>query len=349
MTEVVAVFLVAALSAYVLFGGADFGGGILEATLPSRRLREKLQSTLSPVWEANHVWLIAVIVIMFVGFPRFYSALCTRMYVPLCMALLAILVRGTFFTLRKYDPDPGQLVWWYSTLFRLSSALAPLCFGFLLAGLLSTHRGGPGIPPTDVSFMELYVEPWLNPFGVLTGVFVACLFGTLAAVFFHGEVDTAEDRALLRRRMWQFFALTFAFGGAVLLLGWVNSYVQLSHALHPTQLACQAVAAAGIWGLHMGERHGKRWLMRASAGAQVLAILLGWFRAQYPVLLHMEGGSILLQDSGAPYLTQLWLVIGLVVVLSIVIPLLTLLYRVFDPVSAKHADKPHDVHAEQSR
>jgi cytochrome d ubiquinol oxidase subunit II len=94
MTELIAIFLVVALSIYVLFGGADFGGGILEATLPTAKLRQRLEATLAPVWEANHVWLIAVVVILFVGFPRFYAHGFTRLFVPINLALLAAKVRS---------------------------------------------------------------------------------------------------------------------------------------------------------------------------------------------------------------------------------------------------------------
>src|SRR5690606_2444925 len=119
--ELTAAFLLVALAAYVLFGGAGFGAGVLEATLTTPPLKKKLQAIIAPVWEANHVWLIAVVVILFVGFPRFYTTALTRLYVPISLALLSILVRGTFFTLRKYDPDPGAFRKMYTALFRLSS------------------------------------------------------------------------------------------------------------------------------------------------------------------------------------------------------------------------------------
>lgn len=330
MTELTALFLITALSAYVVFGGADFGAGILEATLRSHSLKSRLQATLAPVWEANHVWLIAVIVILFVGFPRFYSAVLTRLYIPISLALVAVLLRGTFFTLRKYDPNPGPWIPAYSALFRLSSAAAPLCFGFVLSGLLAVHPGTPFEVPPDVSFFELYIEPWCNAFGFLSGVFVGCLFGYLASVFFYGEVETNEDRRTVRRRIVQFFAAAFLSGGLVLVWGGWTDRVPFDHAVHPIQISCQVVAAAGIYVMFRAEKAGQIWRMRQAAGAQVLAILIGWCSAQYPTLLRTEAGALGLHDPGAPFVTQLWLVIGLVVVLAMVIPLLVVLYRVFD-------------------
>lgn len=330
MTEVVAFFLVVALSAYVVFGGADFGGGLLEATLPSATLKRKLQATLAPVWEANHVWLIAVVVISFVGFPRLYSFALTRLYIPVSLALLAILVRGTFFTLRKYDPDPGR--WWtlYNALFRISSFFAPFCFGFVLSGLLATHPGSPTQIPHTLGFYDIYIAPWFGAFGVAGGLFIASLFAYAAAVFFYGERLTDEERALVQRRIFQFFAVTFVLGGVVLVLGAVSGRVDVAHAFHPLQLLSQLGAAAGVVVLLMALRRRRIWLMRLSVGAQILCILLGWYSAHYPDLMYTEGGNLTLDSAAAPFVTQLWLVLGLVVVLALVVPLLVLLYRVFD-------------------
>ncbi len=330
MTELVALFLVTTLAAYVVFGGADFGAGILEATLRSRALKSRLQSTLAPVWEANHVWLIAVVVILFVGFPTFYAAVLTRLYIPVSLALLAILLRGTFFTLRKYDPSPGRWGRTYSGLFRISSAGAPLCFGFVVSGLLAVHPGGPTEIPTDSTFFEIYVTPWFNGFGLLVGAFLSSLFGYLAAVFFYGEVKSDDDRRLIHRRIVQFFVAAFLLGGLVLAIGGWTGRVPFRHALNPVQIGCQLVAGVGIYVMLRAEKAGRIWTMRLSAGAQVLAVLVGWCSAQYPTLLRTEAGALRLVDTGAPWVTQFWLVLGLVVVLALVVPLLVVLYRVFD-------------------
>ena len=341
MTIVVALFLVVALAAYVLFGGADFGGGILEALLPRGHLRRRLEATLAPVWEANHVWLIAVVVILFVGFPRFYAHGFTRLFVPINLALFAVLLRGVFFTLRKYDPAPSRaLTVAYSLLFRSSSIMAPICFGLIVGGLLTTHPGSPGSPPPDASFAAVYLTPWLNGFGLLCGVFVAALFGYLASVFFHGELTDPADRDIVWLRTRWLFGATFLLGGAVLGTGALTDRVPLAMALHPVQIACQGVAAGGILGLWYARKAGARWGMRLAVGAQVIAILVGWFRAQAPVLLRTAGGPLTLDGAAAPPVTQFWLVVGLVVVLALVVPLLAWLYRVFD--GARDGVEPSD-------
>jgi len=331
MTEVVAVFLVVALAAYVLFGGADFGGGILEATLPTAKLRQRLESTLAPVWEANHVWLIAVVVILFVGFPRFYAYGFTRLFFPISLALFAVLLRGVFFTLRKYDPDPGpHRLRLYSALFRVSSGMAPFFYGMIVAALLTEHPGGPTAPPANATFAAVYLRPWLHGFGLLSGLFVAALFAYLASVFFFGEVRDPGERDIIWRRTKGFFAATFLLGGAVLGMGAATGRVPLSMAAHPIQIGCQVVAALGIAALWWARGRGSRWGLRLGAGAQVLAILTGWFHAQAPNLLRTAGGPLTLADAAAPLITQLYLAIGLTVALALVVPLLAWLYRVFD-------------------
>jgi len=324
-----AILLLTSLSLYVLFGGADFGGGILATTLPPH-LRAKLRNTMAPVWEANHVWVIAVVVILFVGFPKAYARAMVRLYVPISLALLAILVRGVFFTLRKYDPNPGVWKGTYNWLFRASSLGAPLTFGFVLGALLTIHPGTPDEIPAGVSFSEAFVAPWLHPFGLLCGLFIAGLFGYLAAVFFFGEVETEADRELVAKRARAFFMSTFFLGGAVLLMGTWSDRVPIERAFNPVFLLCQVVAGLGILPVFHSLEHGHPWRARLVSGGQVLAILLGAVSAQFPTVLRTEGGNLELWSTVAPEVTLFWLVVGFAGVLALVVPLLVLLYRVFD-------------------
>lgn len=325
--EITAAYLLIALAAYAVFGGADFGGGILEATLPRHpHLQRKIEETLAPVWEANHVWLIAVIVILFVGFPAAYAALCTALFVPISLALLGIILRGAFFTFRKYDPDPAPRRALYSALFRASSALTPMMYGFIIAALLTPLP----VPGRAGAFPDLYIRPWLTPLGALCAAFVFALFGYVAAVFLHGELDNDADRATVRRRIVAFFAGTFLLGGAVLACGLGSGTVHLPAALTPVQLAAQAGALAAILVGWRCLRTGRDWGLRLAAGAQVVCILAGWFATQYPALLRFGDGRVLtFHNAAAPPVTLLWLNIGLTAVLALVLPLLIYLYRVF--------------------
>ena len=106
MDKVVIVYLVLSILLYLLLGGADFGAGIIEMfTSPKniRRTRKTLYHAIGPIWEANHMWLIIAIVILFVGFPGIYSILSVHLHVPLVIMLMGIIARGTAFTFRHYD------------------------------------------------------------------------------------------------------------------------------------------------------------------------------------------------------------------------------------------------------
>lgn len=327
--ELTLIFLVVALAAYTLFGGADFGGGILEATLWRHAdLQKKLQAALAPVWEANHVWLIAVIVILFVGFPAMYANLCTLLFVPVSLALLGIIIRGAFFTFRKYDPDPAPRLPLYSFLFRFSSALTPMMFGMIIASLLSPFpriTDGAGL-----HFAAVYIDPWATGFGVCCALFVFALFGYVASVFFFGELREAKDRDVVRRRIWLFFAATFFMGGVVLAYGAAKGVVDPRSAVNPVQILVQAGALMGVCWLWWSVKRQRIWSMRLASGTQVVCILSGWFATQYPVFMKFNDGTELtIFNSSAPPVTLLWLNIGLVAVLSLVLPLLVYLYRVF--------------------
>ncbi len=324
------IFLVVALAAYVLFGGADFGGGLLEASLPGKpELQKKLQHTLAPVWEANHVWLIAVVVILFVGFPKAYAGISTLLFFPVSLGLLGIILRGSFFTFRKYDPDPQPRMGLYSLLFRVSSALTPSCFGFIIAGLLHEFpRLDPEMPP---SFPELYLLPWFNPMGLFCAIFINALFGYLASVFFWGELDSVEEKDLIRKRILLFFLASFVSGALVLLCGWLGHLVSAERVRSLVQLEVQVLAFGGIIWMYLALRNGKRWQARFAAGMQTLAILVGWVNVMVPnVLRYQDGMHLSLQDAASPRITLIWLNIGLCIVLSLVLPLLILLYRVFN-------------------
>lgn len=322
-------FLLVALAAYTLFGGADFGGGILEATLRRQpHLQKKIQDTLAPVWEANHVWLIAVIVILFVGFPAAYAELMTMLFVPVSLALLGIILRGAFFTFRKYDPEPHDRKRFYSFLFRASSALTPMMYGVIVAALLAPF---PSMPESGaVSFGAMFVRPWATWLGLACAIFVFALFGYVAAVFLYGELQNDEDRLVIRRRIMQFFAATFVAGGLVLACGAATGTVSWRSELNVLQIAVQAVAFLCIPWLWSCMKRGSIWGMRLVAGAQVFCILSGWFATQYPAFMSFDDGrSLTIFNSSAPEVTLRWLNVTLVIVLSLVLPLLVYLYRVF--------------------
>src|SRR6201996_9693167 len=133
MLYVVIVFLWVALLLYLILGGADFGAGIIELfTSEDNKVKTRKISyqAIGPIWEANHMWLIIAIVILFVGFPTIYSQMCIYLHIPLLIMLMGIIARGTAFSFRNYDAvkdEKTQAL--YNHIFVYSSVITPLFLG----------------------------------------------------------------------------------------------------------------------------------------------------------------------------------------------------------------------------
>ena len=128
MIYIVIIFLWTAILLYLILGGADFGAGILElfSSNPNKsKTRKTMYRAIGPIWEANHMWLIIAIVILFVGFPKIYTTMSTYMHIPLVLMLLGIIARGTAFTFRHYDAVKDEMQKVYNRIFVYSSFITP--------------------------------------------------------------------------------------------------------------------------------------------------------------------------------------------------------------------------------
>src|SRR3989338_421514 len=146
MEWVVLGFLAVSVFLYCLLAGADFGAGVLELFFPKNdreEYRNLIVKAMGPVWEANHIWLIIVIVILFNGFPKAYAEISIYFHIPLTLMLIGIILRGCSFTFRTYDTLKDQPREMYSRIFSLSSLLTPLMFGIIIGGLM-LGRVDPG-------------------------------------------------------------------------------------------------------------------------------------------------------------------------------------------------------------
>ena len=142
---IIAIFILLSLILYALMGGADFGGGmwdLLACGPRAKRQREIIAEAIAPIWEANHVWLILVIVLLFTGFPRGFAAMMTGLNIPMTAMLLGIVLRGSTFMFRKYDvkDDAAQRRW--STVFGVASFFTPFFQGVALGALTTGHNPG---------------------------------------------------------------------------------------------------------------------------------------------------------------------------------------------------------------
>lgn len=173
------------LIAYALTGGADFGAGVWDLLSHGQRkaeLRSAISRAIAPIWEANHVWLIFVIVLVFTVFPRAFAQIGLRLHVPLTVALIGIVLRGAAFTFRAYGLEPPERQQAWGRVFAVSSVLAPLALGMALGGLAT----GPELG---------YFSGWTSSFAIAVGVLATVLFALLAAVYLAADSQgvVAED------------------------------------------------------------------------------------------------------------------------------------------------------------
>lgn len=326
MLTLIIIILGVSFLLYTVLGGADFGAGILEL-FAGRRGERVISKAIAPVWEANHVWLILAVVILFTAFPTVYSSLSLVLHIPLMIILLGIICRGSAFTFRHYDIQEGGAHKYYTALFVISSFVTPMFLGITLGAMIL----GRITFDTSVGFYEMFVAPWLNVFCIAMGVFSTCLFAYIAAVFLTSEAQTELGQSRYRRLSQR--AMLFTAAAAVLLF--VAAEAQ-AHSLWDEFLrsnlsiicliaACLLVPAV-IYYLH---KH-KVVALRIAIGAQVTAILAGWFAIQYPVLIHVKNGEHLtFYNTHAPDATLTQLLIALIVGLLLVVPAFIYLFRVF--------------------
>ena len=281
-SEIITLFLVAAVILYCLFAGADFGAGILEI-FRGKNLREEqrelITHAMGPVWEANHVWLILAVVILFSAFPKVYSLLSIRLHIPLTFMLMGIILRGCAFTFRHYDAVQGRSQRYYSLIFMASSLVTPFFLGTIAAAVfnLGSPEQSPGTPP---DFYAVYVAPWANPFCFSVGLFTCILFALLAAVYLVGETTEGPLKTLFIRRAKYFNVAAIAFGPAVFLCAQCNGIPLLTQFLaNPVSLACMILATLLLGPLWRSLATYALWARICAAG-QVTLILLGWFHLQ---------------------------------------------------------------------
>ncbi len=170
LIEIIIFFLGLSIVFYVLFGGADFGAGVLEI-LSGKGDRETIANAIGPVWEANHVWLILVVVILFMAFPKVYATMSVHLHIPLLIMLVGIVLRGTTFTYMHYDAIKDETNNIYNAVFKFSSVLTPFFLG-MIAGAATLGR----INPEAEHFVEAFIAPWFNLFSASVGLFTVTLF-----------------------------------------------------------------------------------------------------------------------------------------------------------------------------
>jgi cytochrome d ubiquinol oxidase subunit II len=314
------------LCLYVLMGGADFGGGVwdLLAFGPRRREQRKLiEKALGPIWEANHVWLILAVVLLFSAFPKAFMAISIALHIPLTIFLIGVVFRGSAFTFRSYDSkqsDRRQQRW--GLLFSLASVASPVLLGVVVGAVASgSIRFQNGV--VDGGF----VFPWLAPFPITVGLFALSLVAFLAATYLANEAEDPRLADDFRARALASGALVGLLALAAFALSF-NGAPRIREGLTERPWTWPLHAATAIFALTAFAALFRRRfaLARLAAAGQTTMILLGWAASQYPYLVVPD----LTIDSAAasPVVLRL-LLIALAAGSVILFPALYILFRIF--------------------
>jgi cytochrome d ubiquinol oxidase subunit II len=298
MLYVVIAYLWVAILLYLLLGGADFGAGIIEL-FTSRENKSKTRKTMykaiGPIWEANHMWLIITIVILFVGFPVIYSTMSVYLHIPLAIMLLGIVARGTAFSFRNYDAIVDDMQVLYSRIFVYASVITPLFLG-IIAGSAVAGRIDPGA----ATFADAYIFSWLHWFSLAVGVFTVSICGFLAAVYLIGETETETDRR-------RYIEKAKSSNGAAIISGVLVFVAARSEGIPLTDwlfgntigITCITSAVLSLVLLWYLLYRRKTRVLRLLAGFQVTMILITITYRHYPnIVLLKGGGSLSLLDHG---------------------------------------------------
>jgi cytochrome d ubiquinol oxidase subunit II len=287
LADVLAGTILAALTAYVLFGGADFGGGVwdLLASGPNRRRQRRLiAAAIGPGWEANHVWLILAVVLLFTCFPAVFARLSIVLHIPFTLVLLGIVLRGSAFTFRSYGGERDAEATW-GRIFAIASLITPVLLGVAVGAVASGAVGEQGAARGEQTFTAAYVAPWLTPFAFAVGLFALACFAFLAAVYLTLEAREADLQEDFRRRAIGAGLAVFVTAAVGLLLSrdipFVGGRLVAASWAMPLHLLTGIAAVAAFWALWTRRFR----LARVAAGAQVTCILWGWGLAQFPYLL----------------------------------------------------------------
>ncbi|MFI4874091.1 MAG: cytochrome d ubiquinol oxidase subunit II [Blastopirellula sp. JB062] len=324
---IVGIVLGAATTLYLLLGGADFGAGIWEintAFQSDEKERKLLYQAIGPVWEANHVWLIFMLVVLFAAFPLAFQALCSAFLVPAFLVLVGIVFRGAGYVFRAYSINSGshQRIW--RTLFAAASVAAP----FFLGAIAGTLASGDSKINADGVYEGNYLTDWITPMALFTSFFTVGLCCYLAAVFLTREAERAAEEKLTM--VWRQRALaTGIWMGVLAAIGLVFVALEAPQLAQGfVRRAWPLVALSAICGTGSLILLYLRKYTLAAVCTMLAAgnIIWGWGIAQYPVI---APPYLTLADAKAPD-SVLWAMIGAVVVGSIILgPSLALLFYLF--------------------
>jgi cytochrome d ubiquinol oxidase subunit II len=323
MEHVCLALVVVGITAYAVLGGADFGAGLWDLTAGGARrggrVRGRVQRSMSPVWEANHVWLIFVLVIVWTAFPVAFGSLTSTLSIPLFLAAIGVIFRGTAFALRGQAATIREARVIGAT-FALSSVLVPFFLGAAVGGIASGR-----VPVGNMAGDP--IDSWLNPTSILIGVLAVLTGAYLSAVFLAGDSVRAGQPDLaraFRARALGTGVVTGVAAVAGLLVLRADArplYDGLTDGGGLAMVVVSAIAGAVTLGLVWAGRYG---LARLTSGGAVGAVTVGWVLAQAPYVLPPE---LTLDEAAASEATLTAVVISMGAGALVLVPSLWYLYR----------------------
>jgi cytochrome d ubiquinol oxidase subunit II len=299
-----------AMVLYAVLAGADFGGGVWNLLASGPRAdqqRAAVTRAIGPVWEANHVWLIYILVLSFVCFPIAYADVMVGLYVPLSCALVGIVFRGTAFVFRNFSADSPGLTRTLSATFGIASLLTPFALGDSIGALATGHYA------------------WKSPFALAVGLFAVAVCAQTAAVFLLLEIRDAALRADFRRRAVRSTVAVWLAGylAMALAIGSLPAYLRAHPPLAVAAVAIAVIAGAAVIVCVLTRRNVEA---RALVVIESAAIFAGWYGGQAPYLV--PGRFTFAQAASSDSMIAAFL--GATVAGSIVlVPSLLLLFSVF--------------------
>lgn len=317
----VAATLFVGVIAYAVFGGADFGSGFFDLTAGGTRrgaeLRTLVDHSIGPVWEANHVWLIYVLVMWWTGFPESFAAAMTTLILPLLFALFGIVLRGASFAFRKYAGTLGQARL-FGVVFATSSILTPFFLGAAAGGIAS------GRVPAD-GYGDLWTS-WVNPTSIFGGLIAVGTCAFLAGTFLTADAERSGQSSLAELLRTRSLAVGVVTGALVFaaLVPLLDDAPTLSDGL--TGRGAPLIVISGVTGAATLVLLWRRTYSpaRLTAVAAVVCVVAGWGIGQYPWLLVDE---VKIVDAAGARATLQALLVVVALAGVIVLPLLAYLYR----------------------
>jgi len=331
IADTVAAVLVLVSTAYAALAGADFGGGIWDLLAgPAERgaaPRHRINESITPVWESNHVWLIIALVVLWTGFPAAFAAIFTTLFIPLSVAALGIVLRGSGFAFRS---QVRSLRWQAAMggVFAISSLLTPFFLGTVIGAVVTGRVRAHGAP----------ASAWVNPTSLLTGALFVAVSAYLAAVYLTVDSERAGEHELRR----YFTRRALAAGVISGILAAVTMAVLHSTAPRvftslttgralPLVVVSVLAGAAVLVLLPLGRTR----LARPLAVVAVAAVVFGWAVAQYPQLVPPHMTIAAAAAPPATGVTEL-VVVGIIVVL--VVPSFALLFSLAQRGTLRHPE-----------